>query len=303
MVNGIDFDRDLHKSEIFAQQQDALRASIDGLGIKYPSYEDNWELDTYDDSKTYLDGFFTEDVVATEDEIINHDMKFFSDFKEEDGYHIKTNVFSDENNKILVTMVNRNAIEQVLGVDLVYYNEEAESFTLVQYKRMTKSDKGKTFSYYPGSDGNYEKDIGLMQTHTDTLHKIETDRIGENLNKYYDDYRGFGSPFFFKFTNSVIFKPFHNSVIQGFYLPFDMWMSFVEDRKRIGKTLVASSKALNKYIGVNTFCWLLKIGIIGSRRCSVDEITNVMAECIRNNRSVVFAYKPSIQKDGIDIDE
>lgn len=297
IANGIDFDKDIAKAAIFAQQQDALRSAIECSGVKFPSYEDAWELDIYDESKTYLDGFFSGEEKMTEDDIMIHDQRFFPDFVSDDSYHVKTNVFRDEKSEIIVSMANRNAIEDVLGVDLVYYNEEHESFTLVQYKRMSRAKKGKTFAYYPNSDGNYEGDMSLMQAHTDTIAQYEIDALGQDRNFYYDDYRIFGSPFFFKFANSIQFEPFHNKVIQGYYVSFDMWKSLVEERKRIGKTLVASYNTVSKYIGVNAFCALLKMGLVGSRRCSVEEITNVMAECIRGNRSVVFAYKPTVARD------
>lgn len=291
IANGIDFDKDPKKASLFAQQQDAMRTGLSGFNLKVPAYEDAWELDEYEGSLAYIDGYQTlgEYELVTEDEIANHDLQYFPDFVHSDKYHIKTNAFTDGNDIVLVSMANRNAIEDVLGVDLVYYDEVAESFCLVQYKRMIQHS-GK-FVYYPSSDGNYKKDMKLMKSHTATFKEIEKAHIGSKFNRMYDNYRIFDGHFFFKFARSINFEPFHNRVIPGYYIPFDMWVSLVEECKDKNSTLKACAETLTKFIATKEFCELLKRGMIGSRRCSADSVVQVMAECLRGNRSVVFAHK------------
>lgn len=294
IANGIDFDADAQKATLFAQQQDALRSAFAGFSLRRPGYEDEWEPDEYDESLTYLDGFQDHNSAehVTEDDIAIHDHAYFPGFVNDDKYHLKTNAFTDGQNTILVTMANRNAIEDVLGIDLIYYNEFSEAFCLVQYKRMNK--KGGRYTYYTSSDGNYEKDIRLMTAHTATFESIEKAYIGNDLNICYDSYRLFGSPFFFKFSGSSQFYPFHNKVIPGHYLSFDMWQALARESEQKGITLKASAETLTKFISPNEFCELLKRGMIGSRRCSADAVVQVLAECLRGNRSVVFAHKPAL---------
>lgn len=291
IVNGIDFGRDPEKAILFAQQQDALRAAVVGLGVGWVSFEDRWEADDYDDSTTYLDGFSSEDVVATEDDILAHDQRFFGEFLVDDEINVKTTSFTDGKTNILVTMANRNAMEDVLGVDLIYYNELEQSYCLVQYKRM--DNKGSSYTYYPSSDGNYNSDMELMEQHTQTFNQHDCHALGENPNELYGNYRIFGSPFFFKFVYSIEFEPFKNKVVPGYYLAFDLWKSFVAECHVTGATIKANHKTLTKHIGPNVFCDLFKKGMIGSRLCSEDAVVETLAECLRANRSAVFAFKPS----------
>jgi len=303
IVNGIDFSENKEKSALFAIQQDALRAAILGLGVSWQSFEDRWEPDNYDDDITYLDGF-PELGLSTEDDIIPHELQFFPNFVKYEKVNLKTVSFTDGKTNVLITMANRNAFEDVFGVDLIYYNEETNSYCFIQYKRM---EKGKTtFAYYPSSDKNYQKDMDLMEKHTETFNKYDTSEIEGDLNGLYSNYRMFGGPFFFKFVYSVDFEPFKNKIAPGFCVPFDMWKSFVNECKNNGETLKAATNTLHKHIGPNHFCDLLKRGMIGSRACSTEAVIETLDQCLKGNRSAVFAFKPIPFDDAIpefDIDE
>jgi hypothetical protein len=295
IVNGIDFDSDASKAELFAQQQDALHAAVMGLGVGWHGFEDQWEPDDYGDATTYLDGFHNEAVTAREDIILAHDQRFFGKFVNDDDINISTTSFTDGKTNILVTMANRTRIEQVFGVDLVYYNEIDDSYCMVQYKRMTKGSKGSgSYTYYPHHDGNYKKDMALMQKHTETFNQYDSAALGNQPNNRYSNYRLFASPLFFKFVYSIQFEPFKNKVTPGYYLSYDLWKSYVDECEVTGETVKACANTLKKHIGPNLFCDLLKRGMIGSRRCSVDAVVDTLGECLRNNRSAVFAYKPLV---------
>lgn len=293
IANGIDFDAEPEKVRIFSQQQDALACAIRSAGMSTSGIEDKWEVDEFSASSTYLDGFLDDEAEqhVTEDEIIIHDQHFFPDMRDDGNYRISTRVFSDRKNRLFVTMANRTAIERVLGVDLVYFNEADSAFCLVQYKRMTK--QGASFVYYASSDGNYEKDISLMEEHTKTLHDADCEALNDNPNGLYSNYRAFGSPFFFKFTRSSQFKPFSNSILAGLYLPFDMWNAYSNQCAASEEPVKASEAALPKHLTTTEFCGLLKRGVIGSRSCTAELIKRVLASCLNGERGVVFAYRKS----------
>ncbi|MCW9035006.1 MAG: hypothetical protein OQJ97_12365 [Rhodospirillales bacterium] len=292
ITNGISFDDHPDKARLFALQRDALQSAAKAFGLKTIGYEDLWEPDEYEESLTYNDGIFVPDEIhLTEDDILIHDQKYFDKFALIDEYHFKTNVFSDGNREILVTMANRNELERVLGVDLIFYNEEIESFCLVQYKRMSKT-KSNRFVYYPNSDKNYKSDIRKMKEFTRELAIIEREEIGRNLNSTYSNFKAFSSPFFFKFCKSIQFAPFENNVIQGQYLSYDLWASYARECKETGQTLKASQDVLRKHLSEKTFNDFLKNGLIGSRRASSDTITSIISDCLRADRAVVFTRKP-----------
>jgi len=294
LANGIDFHEQPKKAEIFAMQQDSLSAAFKASRIRIPGAEDFWEPDEFNDGSTYLDGFidFAAGQHATEDEILQHDTQYFGGFSSSGTRHIATRVFSDGKTRLFVTMANRTKLERVLGVDLIYFSERHNSISLVQYKRMTK--RGTTFVYYPRSDRNYRKDMSLMKQHTETIKKIERAKIGNPLNAHASNYRIFNSPFFFKFVNSVQFSPMKNTVIHGYYVSFDLWKAVESEHKENEQTLVATASTLERHLGANEFCALLNRGLIGSRHASSRDIKKVIADCLKQERSVVFARETKL---------
>lgn len=289
IANGIDFDADKYRSSLFSEQQDALRSALKAFNVKIPNYEDGWEYDSYTDSSTYLDGFdneFTEEMM-TEDDIINHDSKFFGDYVSVGSVNVKTKAFSDGNNTILVTMENRNAVEDVLGVDMVYYNENEESFCFIQYKRMKRNKKGTAYSYYPSSDGNYQKDIETMSKHSSDIEDWESIMSGSEL----EDFRLIDCNFWFNFVKSHNFEPIRNQAMPGMYVPISAWNSFISTCAKRNETPKACSETMKRNLSSDEFTSLYKKGLIGTRYCTVDSIISVLSECIKGNRSAVFVYK------------
>jgi hypothetical protein len=60
-------------------------------------------------------------------------------------------IFTQGRRKLEVYYANRNALENTLGVDLIYYNEEYELFALVQYKLMREEGNDRMV-YRPDKD-------------------------------------------------------------------------------------------------------------------------------------------------------
>lgn len=290
IANGIKFNDDVARAEIFCQQQDALSAALKIASIKIPSLEDMWEPDEYENKSTYLGGFTDpeESQYVTEDQILAHDQMFFPDFYSSPTHEVATKAFSDGKVTILITAANRTKLEKILGVDFIYFNSYEKSFCFVQYKRMTNTKS--SFSYYPSQDSNYDKDISLMERHTSSLSEFESEQLGEPINALYKNYRVFGSPFFFKFVRSLQFHPFQNSVTEGQYISFDMWLSLVKELQEEGRTIKASASTLSKHLTSNEFCNLLKRGLIGTRECSNSAIRRVLKESLTASKSVIFAY-------------
>ena len=50
-----------------------------------------------------------------------------------------TSLYRDNDVELLIANVNRRPLEHELGVDLLYWDLTANSYTLLQYKRLTKT--------------------------------------------------------------------------------------------------------------------------------------------------------------------
>src|SRR5215207_6209297 len=57
--------------------------------------------------------------------------------------------FQERDRRLTVINVNRAGVEHALGVDLVYYNHEFESYVIVQYKRMTSRADSSGYKFRP----------------------------------------------------------------------------------------------------------------------------------------------------------
>ena len=99
-----------------------------------------------------------------EDLGIAHDASRFDGWLPTGEPAIGTTTFERRGHTLMVTNVNRTPIEHVLGVDLLYFQEEYHSFVFVQYKRM-KRDKNNQAHYRPAGV-SYEREYQRMKDGT-----------------------------------------------------------------------------------------------------------------------------------------
>ena len=80
-----------------------------------------------------------------EDVLIAHDAARLPDWKSKSSNAPDWLLFSDGQQHIRIGNVNRTPLESVLGVDLIYRHIEANTFILVQYKKMAQDHKSQWF--------------------------------------------------------------------------------------------------------------------------------------------------------------
>jgi hypothetical protein len=109
-------------------------------------------------------------VRTIEDQLIARDA---ASFPEADGRRttLLGAVFSTGGRKLEVFNVNRSSVEHAFGVDLLYYHEEFDAWTMVQYKSMEREDddSDRTAVYRPDArfDAELARMVGFRQAFAD----------------------------------------------------------------------------------------------------------------------------------------
>ncbi len=127
--------------------------------------------------------------------------------------------FTDDQFALTITNVNRKPLEKALGVDLIYYDELAHIFTLVQYKRMTLRATGR--------DKSAERWAYTAQAELEE--QLQRMDIGLNEPVNSQDWRMVPSPFWFKFVRDLDFTPGDPFVLKGMYVPADYLQRAIAD--------------------------------------------------------------------------
>jgi hypothetical protein len=280
LINGDDIYEGDPKAEIFSLQKDATRSVLQSFGLKYGDVFGEWDEESYNGAKSYAEGLPKR--YMREDEMAFRDARHFEGFQYIDDIDVTTLVFERRGHRIKITYANRAKAESLIGVDLVYANEPDDSFTFVQYKRLTE-EGGGNYRYRPRGDGNHAAELNRMIHFRNQLNTIP---ILENLSNY----RFSQSPFFFKFCKSIIFDPRANSSIEGFYMSLEAWILFLKNfPDGEPKPPVASEGTCKRIFNNQTFCHLLSNGLIGSHAIHSRVIAPILNAAMENNRSLIYA--------------
>lgn len=106
-----------------------------------------------------------------------------------------------------VIYANRNALEETTGVDLIYFNENYDSFVLVQYKLMR--EESDTMIYRP--DDQLKEEIGRMDTFVNNYLNAS------QLNNH-EEFRLCDDGFFFKLIPNKGLQPTSSELSKGMYI-------------------------------------------------------------------------------------
>ncbi len=145
--------------------------------------------------------------------MLEHDAQVFGDWAK--GVHFQGGwiEFGKDNHRLTVMNVNREGVEHVLGVDLVYFHHTYQSYVLVQYKRLDRDSEGRA-CYYPTSDNQLQKELSLMRQIQSTADAT----VGIP-----GTYRLHSGPCYLKLCPPVVLDPYSADLIKGMYIPLDYW--------------------------------------------------------------------------------
>ncbi|MFD0963241.1 hypothetical protein [Pseudofulvibacter geojedonensis] len=265
--------------EIIAQEKDAVN-----LVFKMFNFNESdipiWSSN--DNTAPFLKGF--NNMTIREDPMVNHDSQVFGDWLKIKQHAQGIVEFVKENQKVTLMNVNRQPLEKTMGVDLLIYHHTFDSYTFIQYKRMTK--ESDIYLYRP-SDSTYKSEIERMNSFME--------KITPNVsNKDLKNYRFNDDLFYFKLCPARIENSFSNRMVGGMYLPLELWNILLEDDCTNGPK---GGKQLNfnnvgRYFNNSQFINLAQNGWIGSKVEDSKNITDIIMDSINSDNSITLAeYK------------
>jgi hypothetical protein len=126
-------DMSAREQEVRQEEKDAVGVALSVAGI------DRSPLAAWQpvESAPFVTGLTMGEI--REDVMVIHDATRAPGWAKTDEPYIGVTQFSDHKGNALTVMnVNRHKVEEITGVDLLYYRHEPASFALVQYKRMVR---------------------------------------------------------------------------------------------------------------------------------------------------------------------
>jgi hypothetical protein len=215
----------------------------------------------------------------TEDNIISHDARWIPGFKLIESYLTGHAVFENRDERLEVFTANRNDLEKMFGVDLIYINTIQKSVVMVQYKMLEKSTKKedlqeKDWIYRPDQQFYDEmKRMSLLSSYTNS-----------------NDYRLNSNPFYLKFVSRIQ----GNGSPEGFVISLDHFKHLSEKPESKGERggIRLSYNILNgTYLRESDFLGLIRSGYIGTHSEDSQHLAAIINSVIEGEKAIVLAWQ------------
>lgn len=271
--------------EIVAQEKDAVGLALEVFGANRFRTLSTWAPPINDAPAPFLQGLF--DARVSEDTMINHDARVFSDWKFLRPLAVGAAEFTKGGEKLTIMNVNRQPVEHTLGVDLLYYHHRFQAYVMVQYKKMI--DEGGKWVYRP-TGKSYEAELTRMRSF-EANHPSSVSIFSQT-----DGYRLHSRTFYFKLCPEITLNPLSTDLIKGMYIPLDYWELLIRSPQVVGPRggIQITYENVGRHINNTLFIDLVQHGWIGSRSNETIDLTNIIRQSIENNHSVVIATSQSV---------
>lgn len=272
-------------TEIVAQERDATGLALDVFdqtGRLRKATLQGWAAPSGDRLTSFIDGLAG--VRTIEDQLIARDAATFPQGTERRTTPIGA-VFSTGGRKLEVLNVNRTAVEHALGVDLLYFHEEFDAWTMVQYKSMERGndDPERTAVYRP--DTRFDAELARM---VNFRHEV-ADRWAPADGT--STYRLHGDGLFFKFCSRIQLEVLSEALLPGMYLSREHIQAVLTDPASLGPRggRQITFENCGRHISNTLFADLVRDGWIGTRSVSSARVARIVQEGLSANRSIVIA--------------
>lgn len=270
-------------AEQVAQQKDAVGVALDvfdGSGGLRRQTLRAWTVPEGDRLESFLSG--VDGVSTIEDQVVAHDASVFPGERRKRHTVIGT-VFRLQDRSLEVFNVNRTAIENSLGVDLLYRNDEFDAWTLVQYKLMEgHRQDGEGLHYRP--DAAFDKELQRMREF----------RAGRPDHWVVGDepvsYRLCGDGFYFKLCSRVQLESLSDKLLPGMYLPRQyvecLLATGAASGPRGGRAITFENAG--RHVSNTLFAELVRDAWIGTRGLSSQTVGEILREGVSSGRALVI---------------
>lgn len=269
-----------------AEERDAINLAFDLAGMNLPSEMLPGAAAPIDESRPFGGSIVSYFVTDNEDDVIAEDLRRFDKGGELTMLSSSAARFVDGAFALTILNVNRKPIEHVLGVDLVYWDETSSTFTLVQYKRLTRNTTIRRGREEPDwtftRRDEVEAQLGLMQ--------LPADNSGSS-----QDWRLSSSPFWFKFVRTKDFTAGDPQVLRGMYVSAEFLRIALKDQSLMTgpRGGFEISYANTRYIPRDTFVDLVRRGFLGTMATATSKVLEII-EALSDGREVILALRTRI---------
>jgi hypothetical protein len=295
--------------DVVAQQRDALGMALDAFdqtGSLRKRTLKSWAAPEGNMLTSFLDGL--DGVRTIEDQLLARDAATLPSADERRLTAVGA-VFSVGGRTLEVFNFNRTRVEHATGADLLYFHEQLNAWTLIQYKSMERDDGApdKRAVYRP--DATFDNELRRMVDFRGQTPDAWASQDGV------DAYRLCGDGFFFKFCSRIQLEVLSDTLLPGMYLPREFLASVLEDPKLRGERggRIVTFENTGRHLTNTLFAELLREGWIGTRGVSSAKVAEIVRNALVANRSVSVArarpegvganFEETLQLIGISADQ
>ena len=198
-------------------------------------------------------------------------------------------MFENDKTRLTVLLANRLPLEELLGTDLIYFNEDFKCFIMVQYKTMEKEGDKFVFRL---PNLQFTEEISRMDSIIQSLKSTKG-------NGFIHDYRFNENPFFVKICPKLEFAPDNVGLSSGMYMPLDYIKMLETDEcikgERGGKTI--SYDNVGRYLDNTGFKTIIEGGWIGTNQNQSLLIKKIIKGILENGKTAVLAIKKKLENE------
>ncbi|RGV56398.1 hypothetical protein DWW10_05710 [Bacteroides intestinalis] len=269
-----------------AEQKEAVLTAMNIAGIDKDNAQ-GWDYDEAEKPISFLDGIAQ--VRLREDSMIINDLSNIPGFDLIKSTKYSSSVFENSKTRLTVLLANRLPLEELLGTDLIYFNEDFKCFIMVQYKAMEKEGDKFVFRL---PNLQFAEEISRMDSIIQSLRSTSG-------NGFINDYRFNENPFFVKLCPRLEFDPDNVGLSTGMYIPLD-YIKVLENEtciegERGGKAI--SYDNVGRYLDNTGFKTIIEGGWIGTNQNQSLYIERIIKDILENGKTAVLAIKKKLEKD------
>lgn len=249
-----------------AMQEDAVKTALKTFGLNPDAAP--LKVSVKDGEQSALDR-----LALSEDSVIEHDARQIPEFQLMHSHITGRAVFEQGNERLEIFTANRRPLEEVFGVDLIYFNAPQRNITMLQYKMLERENDDWIFR----PDKQFKKELNRME-------KFVVDQVPDS-----NEYRLNSDLFYLKFVkrdgslkNGGIIVPIaHFEVIQ----------SDPEKRGPKGGQRISYQSLNGCYLKQDAFMSMIRSGYIGSYADTTHKLMTLVELILSQGKAVVAAFQ------------
>ena len=269
-----------------AEQKEAVLTAMNIAGIDRDNAQ-GWDYNESEKPMSFLDGIAQ--VRLREDSMIINDLSNIPGFDLIKSTKYSSSVFENDKTRLTVLLANRLPLEELLGTDLIYFNEDFKCFIMVQYKAMEKEGDKFVFRL---PNLQFTEEISRMDSIIQSLKSTSG-------NGFINDYRFNENPFFVKICPRLEFDPDNVGLSTGMYIPLDYIRVLENDKciegERGGKAIRYDN--VGRYLDNTGFKTIIEGGWIGTNQNQSLLIERIIKDTLENGKTAVLAIKKKLENN------